>query len=553
MTTQYEEVTDTSGAGGYPGPQPRGTQRVVQPKDTFSDGDGSARFGGGPYSDPSPVEQPDTSGTDGEGSLRDPVFTGYTTNADLMYGVGGAAPNYKAPSPYVPGNIMDTTGTDITGVGYDQNRPMHVTWYYQDQDVYTIGATEPGLLESGDIGLSETPTVVSGSGLIFRDSARLYSVDTSNTTERTESLVVSDERQRLSRTGIATIDSVLLLDELEVPGSEVVTLDGETPVKLIATRITTPQADVKVEWDDGTGVVVLTERVDYYFIEVSSGPEKGFYIAWVDGGALPDGTETVTLTFNHMVENTPLSEGTDYEVEEEGDAANKVTYINFLTVPEGSQVSVTYQVAPRSAHDPIRLVERVDYRVEYSGDQVTITGLPDSQHLGEDVKVFFMAGTLQFLGESEPSALPSPPTNVQAMKTEHYVEVQWGSSYEPMDNDRPEGFLVESSSGSLVFVGSGDNIALIPWLENDRELNEHDSGGPEGVFGTHQDYLFRVYAVNRVGTSAPSDWSTTATSPTSWDQRPGSTIPYKNRINPIYRADGSIVPGTGIGPASDSI
>lgn len=550
MTTQYEDTTDTTGAGGYPGPQPLGTGREVTHDDTTSDGDGSARFGGGPYADPAPVVQEDTTGTNGEGTFRDPTFTGYTNTVDLMYGVGPVRNDYKPPMDVVPASILDTTLTDVTGVGYDQDEPGQMFWMYQNQDVYTVGAGAPGLADTEDITMA-TLGVALTETTILRGSIQIFS-NGGATTERTDSLVAStDGPTRLRYSGIiGALTSVNVDGNVAVPGDEDVTLtNDEQPVQLVQTGISSDLEDIVVTYDDGGGAVTLTNGADYTLSESGTGLTRTVSIAWVSGGALPLGTETVNAAYEYLEQDLALVEDTDYTVAYFGTLENRyaeITLIDGGAVGDNTALSVVYNTGDLASFRPVFLSEGIDYTLEYDGDIITVFPMEDSE-LGDDgslVTVHYLYGTPQFLHSREPLVRPDAPTGVQAIKANHFVEVYWEA---PAAGDKVEGYLIEGARGSQMYVAASERKVVVPFLEPDRENNQHDTLGPETDFGTYEDYVFRVMAVNRRGTSDPSDWSTPPTSPTNYELNPPSNIPYENRINPIYRADGTIVPGTGIG------
>ncbi len=558
MTTQFEEITDTTGADGFPGAQPAGTQRVVSPKDTTSDGDGSARFGGEPYAGIAPVEQQDTSGTNGEGSLQDPVFTGYTNNADLTVGtIALVHPDYKAPSNTTPMTFRDTTGTDITGVGYDQDAPTQMTWLYQERDVYTIGAGAPGSLGTNTATLVDGGDIVVAAGNVIRDTVRVFADADILAVEPVNEVIYVDLNQpvRLARSGVASITSLELVDDIILPGDENVTLTSdELPVQLTQTGITSDLEDIVVTYDDGGGPDVLVLDTDYALSEAGSGASRTVSIAWISGGALPTGTEEVNVAYEYLSEGQALADPADYTTDTYGVQNNSYVEVTFdsgsTLISQGAAVMVTYEVYGENAFYAVRLTENIDFFVEYAGDEFTLHPVPGTEWEDAAVTTFYLYGTPQYLNASAPTSTPASPSGVVALKVNNFVDVQWeDESPPPATSNVTRGFIVEGSTGSRIVVPASQRSLRVPFLEHDREKNNHVTGGPETDFGTSSDYVFRVIAFNELGTSAPSAWTTPATSPTSWDQNPPAGIPYENRINPIYRADGTIVPGTGIGPA----
>lgn len=453
MTTAYEGNTDTTGVTGNPGPVDLGTAHVASPRDTTSDGDGSARFGGGPYPEAAPATQPDTTSTNGTSVLTDPVSTDYVLTPDTLYGIVDAYPDYKAPDPYVPAGSVDTTGTNNAGLDFDQNKVGPLNWIYMTQETYTIGAGAPGEAGSQSVVLTDAGVALAQKNILR--NTLVVRTDTGHTEEVTEEFEISESGKELYRRGV-------------VAGSLVLETEGGDPL---------------VEGDDYTVSVLGTEA------------NAWFEVSLVSTSAL---------------------------------------------VSEGDRVVATYEVGKDSYFRPVVLVENVDYTVSRSGSPgdttTTVARVSSSEAVqdGDTVVVEYLYGDLSKFHSRAPQDVPAAPTGVVAFRMDRYVDVQW---VPPATSEQIDGYLIESSTEGHLYVSADQTRALVRFLEPDRHNNTI----------TQQDYRFRVAAVNQLGRGPYSEWTEVATSPLNYDEVPPSTIPLANRINPIYRADGTTVPGTGLG------
>jgi len=124
------------------------------------------------------------------------------------------------------------------------------------------------------------------------------------------------------------------------------------------------------------------------------------------------------------------------------------------------------------------------------------------------------------------SAVPVAPAAPTAVAGDRYITVSWTPVADPAVDAPVLQYVVESDTGGHFYAGA-DKTSL---------RFENVTGG--------QAYKFRVRAGNRNGSGAYSPWSAAAVKPSNEDLvRPGS-LAADNASNPIYRQNGTIVPGS---------
>ncbi|PPS89462.1 fibronectin type III domain-containing protein [Streptomyces sp. MH60] len=164
-----------------------------------------------------------------------------------------------------------------------------------------------------------------------------------------------------------------------------------------------------------------------------------------------------------------------------------------------------------------------------SNKDTTLTDSPVGNGLEELINPdLWMDGTLDTsnLG-AEPvgnTAVPLKPAAPTAAAGDRYILVSWTPVPDPSDAEVLQ-YVVESDTGGHFYAGA-DKTSL---------RFENVTGG--------LGYRFRVRAGNENGTGPYSDWSA-AVKPSNEDLiRPTSLAP-DNAVNPIYRQDGTLVPGS---------
>lgn len=123
------------------------------------------------------------------------------------------------------------------------------------------------------------------------------------------------------------------------------------------------------------------------------------------------------------------------------------------------------------------------------------------------------------------TAVPLKPAAPTATTGDRYVLVSWTPVPNPSDAPVLQ-YVVESDTGGHFYAGA-DKTSL---------RFENVTGG--------QAYKFRVRAGNRNGTGPYSEWSASAVKPGNEDEIRPSSLAADNASNPIYRQDGTIVPGS---------
>ncbi|MGA5598400.1 fibronectin type III domain-containing protein [Streptomyces cellulosae] len=127
------------------------------------------------------------------------------------------------------------------------------------------------------------------------------------------------------------------------------------------------------------------------------------------------------------------------------------------------------------------------------------------------------------VGSTDVPVAPAAPT---AVSGDRYVQVSWVGVADPAADAPVTQYVVESDTGGHFYAGADKTSVRF----------ENVTGG--------RAYKFRVRAGNRNGTGPYSPWSAASVAPTNEDLvRPGS-LAADNAVNPIYRQDGTIVPGS---------
>lgn len=144
--------------------------------------------------------------------------------------------------------------------------------------------------------------------------------------------------------------------------------------------------------------------------------------------------------------------------------------------------------------------------------------------------VFLMTGTLETaalgatpIGSVAVPAAPAAPTLVSG---DRYVLVSWASVADPAADAKVQGYIVESDTGGHTYAARDKTSVRV----------ENVTGG--------RAQKFRVGAVNRNGNGAFSAFSAASVSPGNEDLVRPVGIAADNAVNPIYRQDGTIVPGS---------
>lgn len=123
------------------------------------------------------------------------------------------------------------------------------------------------------------------------------------------------------------------------------------------------------------------------------------------------------------------------------------------------------------------------------------------------------------------TSIPLKPAAPTATSGDRYILVSWTAVPNPSDAPVLQ-YVVESDTGGHFYAGADKTSVRF----------ENVTGG--------QAYKFRVRAGNRNGSGPYSEWSAIAVKSTNEDLiRPGS-LTSDNVSNPIYRQDGTIVPGS---------
>ncbi|MFE0490223.1 phage tail protein [Streptomyces griseoaurantiacus] len=124
------------------------------------------------------------------------------------------------------------------------------------------------------------------------------------------------------------------------------------------------------------------------------------------------------------------------------------------------------------------------------------------------------------------TGVPVAPSAPTAVAGDRHVVVSWTGVANPNADAPVLQYVVESDTGGHEYAGASARSVRF----------EHVTGG--------RAQKFRVRAGNRNGTGPYSPWSASAVAPGNEDEvRPGS-LAADNAVNPIYRQNGTIVPGS---------
>jgi hypothetical protein len=124
------------------------------------------------------------------------------------------------------------------------------------------------------------------------------------------------------------------------------------------------------------------------------------------------------------------------------------------------------------------------------------------------------------------TAVPVAPGAPTAVAGDRYVLVSWTPVANPGADAKVTQYVIESDTGGHVYAAA--NATSVRF--------DNVTGG--------RAQKFRVAAVNRNGDGPFSGWSASAVAPGNEDEIRPSALATDNASNPIYRQDGSVVPGS---------
>lgn len=181
----------------------------------------------------------------------------------------------------------------------------------------------------------------------------------------------------------------------------------------------------------------------------------------------------------------------------------------------------------------VALVETTDYTRTYSGEgsnttlQIKRVGTSTASADGDSVNVTYTYGDITYYESNSPASVPNAPTIGVVTAKNLAVTVNW---FAPTGNLPVTGYVVQCVPGyGTKYVGA--NV-----LKTD--FTQVQASVP---------YQFRVAALNEAGQGAWSALSASAT-PLNTNAVPTGSLDPANVVNPIYNPDGTIKPGTGLGP-----
>ncbi|MEU6362290.1 hypothetical protein [Streptomyces albidoflavus] len=124
------------------------------------------------------------------------------------------------------------------------------------------------------------------------------------------------------------------------------------------------------------------------------------------------------------------------------------------------------------------------------------------------------------------TAVPVAPSAPAVISGDRYVQVSWSGVADPAADAKVTQYVVESDTGGHAYAGADKRSLRV----------EYVTGGlPQ---------KFRVRAGNRNGTGPYGPWSAASVSPGNEDLIRPDSLSADNAVNPIYRQDGTIVPGS---------
>jgi hypothetical protein len=124
------------------------------------------------------------------------------------------------------------------------------------------------------------------------------------------------------------------------------------------------------------------------------------------------------------------------------------------------------------------------------------------------------------------TAVPVAPAAPTAVAGDRYITVSWTPVANPGADAKVTQYVIESDTGGHFYAPA--NATSVRF--------ENVTGG--------RAYKFRVAAVNRNGNGPFGPWSASAVAPSNEDLVRPSALAPDNMTNPIYRQDGTIVPGS---------
>lgn len=182
----------------------------------------------------------------------------------------------------------------------------------------------------------------------------------------------------------------------------------------------------------------------------------------------------------------------------------------------------------------VALVETTDYTRTYSGEgstttlEITRVGTSTASADGDTVAVTYTYGDITYYESNLPASPPNAPTIGAVTPKNLAVTVNW---FAPTGNLPITGYIVQCVPGyGTKYVAA--NVTAT-------DFTQLQSSVP---------YQFRVAAMNERGQGAWSALSATAT-PLNTNAVPTGSLDPANTVNPIYNPDGTIKPGTGLGPS----
>ncbi|MFE6000291.1 fibronectin type III domain-containing protein [Streptomyces sp. NPDC056454] len=141
-----------------------------------------------------------------------------------------------------------------------------------------------------------------------------------------------------------------------------------------------------------------------------------------------------------------------------------------------------------------------------------------------------MTGTLETanvgtmpVGSTAVPVAPSAPTVVSG---DRHVVVSWAAVADPAGDAKVLQYVVESDTGGHAYAGRDKTSVKFETVTGGRAQK------------------FRVRAGNRNGAGPYGAWSASSVSPGNEDLVRPSSIAADNAVNPVYRQDGTIVPGS---------
>ncbi|MFJ4902871.1 fibronectin type III domain-containing protein [Streptomyces sp. NPDC088727] len=145
-------------------------------------------------------------------------------------------------------------------------------------------------------------------------------------------------------------------------------------------------------------------------------------------------------------------------------------------------------------------------------------------------EVLAMTGTLEtgVVGAvaAGSSLVPVAPAAPALISGDRYVQVSWAAVADPHATAKVTQYVIEGDTGGHVYAGRNETSVRVETVTGGRAQR------------------FRVGASNRNGSGPYGPWSTASVSPGNEDLIRPTSIPADNAVNPIYRQDGTIMPGS---------